>query len=115
MAGKLHVVGDGRAAMDYLSGAGKYWDREEYPVPALVLLDVNLPHIPGFQVLEWIRNNPDYARMPVVMFSSSTREDDRVRARELGADEFVAKPSSGLEFGKVVEVLQGRWLGRRRG
>ncbi len=60
-----------------------------------MLLDLNLPHIGGFQFLEWIRNDPDYARMPVVVFSSSTRENDRVRAREFGADDFVTKPSSG--------------------
>ena len=66
-------------------------------------------------MLEWMRNHPDYKRTPVVVFSSSTREDDRTRANELGADEFVAKPSSGLEFGKVVEGLQERWLRRTRG
>ena len=109
------MVTDGRAAMDYLSGAGDYGDREKYPVPGLVLLDLNLPQIGGFQVLQWIRNNPDYARTPVVMFSSSTREDDRVRAKDLGADEFVAKPSSGLKFGEVVERLEGRWMGKGRG
>jgi len=108
MAGRLRVVGDGRAAIDYLSGSGQYSDRTKYPLPALVLLDLNLPQIPGFQVLEWIKNNPDYARLPVVVFSSSTREDDRVRARELGAEAFVAKPSSGMEFGRVVEGLKGK-------
>lgn len=111
--GKLRVVGDGRAAIQYLSGAGDYGDRVKYPVPALVLLDIGLPQVTGFGVLEWIRNNPDYRQLPVVMFSSSTRDDDRTKAKELGADEFVAKPSSGLAFGDVVEGLQGRWLGRR--
>jgi PAS domain S-box-containing protein len=107
---KLRLVGDGRAAIDYLSGAGRFGDREKYAAPALVVLDLNLPHVPGFGVLEWMRNHPDYKRTPVVIFSSSTREDDRARAKELGADEFVAKPSSGLEFGKVVEELEVRWL-----
>jgi CheY-like chemotaxis protein len=65
-------------------------------------------------VLEWIRNHPDYARLPVLVFSSSTREDDRTKALELGADEFVAKPNSGLKFGEVVEGLKERWLGRGR-
>jgi CheY-like chemotaxis protein len=103
------VVGDGRSAIEYLSGTGKYGDREEYPRPNMVLLDLNLPQVSGFGVLEWIRNHPDYARLPVVIFSSSMREDDKARARELGADEFVAKPNSGLEFGKVVEGLL-KWL-----
>jgi PAS domain S-box-containing protein len=114
LAGKLRIARDGRAAIDYMSGAGDYRDRERYPLPSLVLLDLNLPHVPGFGVLEWIRNNPDYARVPVVVFSSSTREDDRAKALQLGADEVVAKPSSGLKFGEVVEGLQRKWLGRTR-
>ncbi len=109
MPGKLRVAVTGRAAIDYLSGSGEFGDREKYPVPALVLLDLNLPQVSGFGVLEWIRNNPDYARMPVVVFSSSTRQDDRVRARELGANDFVAKPSSGLKFGEVLEGLRRKW------
>jgi CheY-like chemotaxis protein len=114
LSGKLQVVCDGRAAIEYLSGSGKYSDREKHPVPALVLLDLNLPQVSGFEVLAWIRNNPDFARTPVVVFSSSTRADDRIKAKDLGANDFIAKPSSGLKFGEVVEVLQESWLGKRR-
>jgi PAS domain S-box-containing protein len=114
LGGNLQVVSDGRAAIEYLSGSGKYGDRQKHPAPTLVLLDLNLPQVSGFEVLAWIRNNPDYARMPVVVFSSSTRADDRLKAEQLGANEFVAKPSSGIEFGKVVEHLQGSWLGGSR-
>jgi CheY-like chemotaxis protein len=110
LSGKLRLVGDGREAIQYLSGAVQFGDREKYPVPALVLLDLNLPQVPGFAVLEWMRNNPDYARTPVVVFSSSTREEDRARARELGANDFVPKPSSGLRFGEAVETLRTKWL-----
>jgi CheY-like chemotaxis protein len=57
-----------------------------------------------------MRNHPDFGRTPVVVFSSSTREDDRVKAQELGASEFVSKPSSGLRFGEVVEgCAKGGW------
>jgi len=108
MESALRVVGDGRAALDYLSGAGKYSDREKYPLPLVVLLDLNLPQVPGFEVLKWMRNHPDFARTPVVVFSSSTREDDREKALELGANEFIGKPSSGMEFGQVVEALKER-------
>jgi CheY-like chemotaxis protein len=111
MESALRVVGDGRVAVEYLSGAGQYADRREYPLPSVVLLDLNLPQLPGFEVLKWIRNHPDVARTPVVVFSSSTREDDRVKALELGASEFVAKPSSGMKFGEVVERLRERWMG----
>jgi PAS domain S-box-containing protein len=110
LAGRLRVAATGRAAIDYLSGAGDYGDREKNPVPNLVLLDLNLPQISGFEVLEWMRNNPDFAHTPAVIFSSSTREDDLAKAKELGADEFVTKPSSGLQFEEVVESLQQRWF-----
>jgi DNA-binding response OmpR family regulator len=111
MESALRVVGDGRAALDYLSGSGEYGDRDKYPLPSVVLLDLNLPQVPGFEVLTWMRSHPDFAWTPVVVFSSSTREDDRVKALELGASEFVGKPSSGMKFGEVVEALKERWLG----
>jgi len=110
LAENLRVVGTGGAAVAYLSGSGQYADRQKYPLPAVVLLDLNLPQISGFEVLEWIRNHSDYRHLPVVIFSSSTREDDRLKAEQLGANEVVAKPNSGLDFGKVVEGLQVQWL-----
>lgn len=106
----LRVVRDGRAAIEYLSGAGRYGDRQRHPLPAVVLLDLNLPQVPGFEVLQWMRNHPEFTSTPVVIFSSSNREDDQAKARELNANGFVVKPSSGLAFGRVVEDLKGKWL-----
>jgi CheY-like chemotaxis protein len=107
----LLVVNDGKAAIHYLSGVGEYADREKYPLPAVVLLDLNLPEIHGFEVLNWIRNQPVHSHLPVVVFSSSELEDDQVRARILGANEFIKKPGSGLSFIDVVQKLNARWLG----
>jgi CheY-like chemotaxis protein len=112
MKSALRVVCDGRAAIEYLSGAGNYADRKEYPLPSVVLLDLNLPQVSGFEVLKWMRNHPDFVRTPVVVFSSSTRVDDRAKAMALGANEFVGKPSSATKFGEVVESLRDRWMGR---
>jgi signal transduction histidine kinase/CheY-like chemotaxis protein len=106
----LRVVRTGRAAIEYLSGVGIYADRKEYPLPSIVLLDLNLPQLPGFEILKWMRTHPDFSKTPVVVFSSSAREDDREKALELGAHEFVRKPNSGLKFQEVVEKLKGRWL-----
>jgi PAS domain S-box-containing protein len=106
----FRLVSDGRAAIEYLSGTGKYADRKEYPLPAVVLLDLNLPQVPGFDVLKWMRNHPDFLATPVIVFTSSVRQEDKVKATELGANEFVAKPSSGMRFGEVVEGLRQRWL-----
>jgi signal transduction histidine kinase/CheY-like chemotaxis protein len=110
LASAFRLVSDGRAAIEYLSGTGKYADRNEFPLPAVVLLDLNLPQVPGFDVLKWMRNHPDFLATPVVVFSSSAREEDMVKATELGANDFVAKPSSGMRFGEVVELLRQKWL-----
>lgn len=106
----LRLVRDGRSAIRYLSGANGYENREENPVPALVLLDLNLPQVHGFDVLRWMRQQPQYVTTPVIIFSSSSREEDKERALVLGANEFVEKPNSGLKFRNVVAELRETWL-----
>ncbi len=103
-------VNTGQAAIDYLSGTGPYAQRAQYPVPAALLLDLNLPEVHGFDVLKWIRANPAYATLPVIVFSSSVRQEDRERARLLGANEFIPKPNSPALFRDIVRTLKDRWL-----
>jgi len=112
LAEALQLVADGRAAIKYLSGVNGYENRSEHPLPAVVLLDLNLPEVPGFEVLRWMRRQPEHEATPVVVFSSSTRDEDKAKARELGANDFVEKPSSGTKFGEVVERLREKWLSR---
>lgn len=104
------TVGDGQTAIDYLSGVGRYAVREQYPVPAVVLLDLNLPEVHGFEVLQWIRRHPLHQHLPVVVFSSSVREEDEGKARALGANDFVSKPNSPARFREVVQKLRRDWL-----
>ncbi len=106
----LQAVGDGREAMAYLAGQGSYADRGRYPFPSLVLLDLNLPLVSGFQVLKWLRGQPEFKSLPVVVFTSSSHPADRARAGELGADDYLEKPVSGLQFLGVVEGLRQTWL-----
>ena len=73
-------------------GAGPFAERENYPLPGVVLLDLNLPEVHGFEVLKWIRAHPSLRELPVVVFTSSARNEDRDRARLLGANEFMRKP-----------------------
>ena len=105
----LQTVGDGQEAISYLSGEGIYGERERYPVPVLVLLDLNLPVVSGFEVLQWMRQGACKA-LPVVVFSSSPRPEDVLKARELGADDYVEKPNSAFRFQEVVRDLKERWL-----
>lgn len=101
----LAVVNDGPMAIRYLAGEGRFGDRRIFPVPALTLLDLNLPVLSGFEILEWIRENPDCGAAPVIVFSSSGRPEDRERAHRLGAIDFIQKPTSGSEFDAVVRTL----------
>lgn len=106
----LKVVADGQAAIDYLSGRGEFGNRQNYPLPALVLLDLNLPTVSGFQVLIWIRQRPEFKQLPVIIFSSSPRAEDRLKAKELGASDYLEKPDTGMDFGTVLETLRRKWF-----
>ena len=112
LADALRMVNDGQAAMDYLSGTGRYADREQHPLPSVVLLDLNLPEVHGFEVLKWIRAHPTHSGLPVVIFSSSVWPEDQVRAESLGAEDFVAKPSGVDGLFAFVQRLNEKWLSR---
>lgn len=106
----LRVVEDGEQAMAYLGRKPPFNDPLDNPVPVLVLLDLNLPLRSGFEVLEWIRTQPKLQEIPVVVYSSSGRPEDRARATTLGATDYLLKPSSGLDFVHVAENVKVRWL-----
>ena len=86
------VVTDGQQAKDYLAGTGKYTDRESFRVPAMILLDLKLPLVSGFEVLEWMRGQPGLAELPVVILTGSSEVRDRQQARELGVRGYYVKP-----------------------
>lgn len=90
----LIVVGDGQSAVDYLAGGGEFADREKFPLPFMVFLDLKLPYRNGFDVLAWIRTQPELASMVVVILSSSDESVDRLKAQELGARSYLVKPPS---------------------
>ncbi len=90
----LQVVVDGQQAIHYLSGQGVFGDRQQYPLPSLVFLDLKLPYVHGFEVLNWIRRHEPLKRLPVVVLTSSPEERDRRKASELGAEAYLVKPPS---------------------
>ncbi len=113
--GTLRIVKDGRSALAYLKGENEYADRAAHPLPALILLDLNLPHLSGFEVLSWIRAQPSFRETPVVIFSSSGRPEDRSRAEIEGANHYALKPMSMFQFVDLAAELRKRWLGRAAG
>lgn len=109
----LREVHDGEAAIAYLGGAPPFDDRASFPLPGLLLLDLNMPKRDGFQVLEWVRRQPVLRRLTVIVLTASLREEDLDRAFDLGASAFLVKPGSldGLvamsrALGEWVRVLQ---------
>ena len=101
----LYAVSDGRQAIAYLAGE-KPFTRLTHPLPCAILLDLNLPQISGFDVLSWVRAHPELGALPVVIFSSSGRREDRERAEKLGATHYLLKPISGLEFVSIATELK---------
>src|SRR3954468_16630522 len=88
----LLAVRDGAEAIAYLSGKGKYSNRDAYPLPRLVLLDLNMPESSGFDVLNWIRSTPAVSTLPVLVLTSSSHPSDIERASLLGANGYLVKP-----------------------
>ncbi len=89
---------------------GAYADQGHNPLPALILLHLNLPVVSGFEVLRWLSGRAEFKGLPVVVTSSSAHEEDKVKARELGARDVIEKPSSTEGLNAVVQGLKERWL-----
>ena len=106
----LYVVNDGVEAIAYLSGDGKYENRNEYPLPSLLLLDLKMPHKNGFEVLDWIRHAPGLSGLRVVVLTSSEEIRDVNRAYELGANSFLVKPVDFRDFVQLTVAIKGYWI-----
>ena len=106
----LFVARDGQEAIDYLAGTGNFANRVEYPLPFLILLDLKMPKRSGMEVLQWLRSQPVLRCLPVIIFSSSAHRHDVERAYRLGANAFVAKPSSTEERIQLSRYIKGFWL-----
>lgn len=103
---QLYSVRNGQEAVEYLSGVKAFANRSLHPLPSLLLLDLNLPLLSGFEVLAWVRQQSAFQSLPVVVFSSSPRPEDQQKALALGANGYLQKPISGLKFAEVLEYLR---------
>ena len=110
VAAQIQVVNDGEQAMHYLSGSNSFSERDRFPLPSLVLLDLKLPRKSGIEVLEWIRSRPGLRRIPVVMLTSSKQTVDINRAYELGVNAYLVKPVNFDGLVDMVKTIDSFWL-----
>src|SRR6267143_3130800 len=111
---RLQVVRDGEQAVAYLTGQAEYADRTRHPLPDLLLLDLKMPRMDGFEVLKWIRQHPALSLLRVIVLTSSEQIRDVNLAYQLGANSFLVKP---LDFENLLELgkaIQQYWLGFNR-
>jgi CheY-like chemotaxis protein len=106
----LFVVRDGQEAIDYLKGVRKFANRAEYPLPDLLLLDLKMPGVDGFEVLRWIRSQPGLSALRVVVLTSSDDMKDVNAAYRLGANSFMVKPMDFEDVVQMSKFLTSYWL-----
>jgi two-component system, response regulator len=108
---RLCIVKDGQQAVDYLQGKTPYNDRNEFPLPDLILLDLKMPRLDGFEVLRWLRahQQDDIAAIPVIIISSSDSKEDVKEAYKLGANFYLTKPLNFAAFSERIRLLGLMW------
>lgn len=104
------VVENGQEAMDYLSGAGKFADRDSYPIPAVIFLDLKLPFLFGHEVLAWIRRRKEFESLVVIVLTSSNEASDLSRCYSLGANSYLVKPPTAEQIEALAKAFKWQWL-----
>jgi two-component system response regulator len=110
IANPLRVAKTGQEALDYLAGAGEYADRQRFPQPGLILLDLKLPYVMGLDVLKWIRQQPELRTIIVIVLTSSEHEADIQKAYELGANAYLVKPAVPTQLADMAQAIKHFWL-----
>jgi two-component system response regulator len=110
VANRVDVARDGVEALEYLFCTGMHAGRDPEDLPQLVLLDLKLPKVGGFEVLERVRADPRTKRLPVVILTSSNVESDVARSYDLGANSYIRKPVDFTQFMEAVNQLGLYWL-----
>ncbi|HNX69041.1 MAG TPA: response regulator [Candidatus Omnitrophota bacterium] len=107
---EVHRVKDGEELMDYLLSHGTYQDRQVYPLPLLILLDLNLPKKDGREALKEIKAHPELSKIPVVVLTTSKSEEDVAKTYDLGVSSFIRKPVTFQGLVDIMKTLKHYWL-----
>jgi two-component system response regulator len=107
---KVNIIEDGQEALDFVACKGAYEGKDPYDLPTVVLLDINLPKVNGFEILKAIRENEATKCLPVVILTSSKEEQDIINGYTLGANSYIRKPVDFKNFFEAVQALGLYWL-----
>lgn len=107
---ELHFVENGEELIDYLKGNNKYADRKKYPVPGLILLDLNMPKKDGKEALKDIKSDPELKTIPVVVLTTSSTEEDIHLTYDLGVSSFITKPVTFESLVDTIKTLGKYWF-----
>lgn len=108
-ATRVRWVPDGESAIGYLGGSGAHARRLDSPLPDVIVLDLKMPRLGGFELLEWIRAHREHRHTPVLVLSSSGLPEDVERAYQLGANSFFVKPARFEDFVDLFQHIAGYW------
>ena len=109
----LCIVHNGQEVVDYLEGARQFSEREKHPLPGLLLLDLKMPLMDGFDVLVWLRTHHQFDTLPVVILTASKLEDDVHKSRELGVYDYRVKPHVFEDLVRLLDDVRKCWLDER--
>ena len=109
VANKVHLVENGADALDYMYRRGQYGNGKKPPRPGLILLDVKLPKVDGFEVLKQLKNDPEYSSIPIVMLTTSARDEEVARGYAEGANSYITKPVKFDEFAQKIKNIGLYW------
>ncbi len=111
---RVRMARNGYEGTAYLAGVAPFDDRSENPLPDLIILDLFMPEVDGFAVLQWIGRRPRFSAIPVVVLTASGNPDDETRARGLGASLVYRKPDNLTDLGLSVREIVGTYISRGR-
>jgi two-component system response regulator len=99
------TVLSGRELKEYLSGQGRYADRDAFPYPGLILLDLRMPEMSGFELMEWLKSEPRHAGIPIIVISCFDRQREIRKSYQLGARTFLRKPVDAETIRDAIQAL----------
>jgi CheY-like chemotaxis protein len=109
IANPLYIVNDGEECLDFLHQRGKYSEPGSAPRPGIVMLDIRIPKMDGLAVLKQIRENNELRHLPVIILTTSTAEEDRIRGYDLGVNAYIVKPVGFDSFSEAVKTISLFW------